>query len=141
MADGVATERYEGTPQGGPLSPLLANVLLDEVDKELEKRGHAFVRYAEPIDWNGKPAEFVVENLVGLDDLLGRRKFLGYSFWVAPGRQIRRRVASKSIEAMKERVRELTPRTRGRSLRAIIAEMRPYLQGWKQYFQLADTPL
>lgn len=157
MADGVATERHEGTPQGGPLSPLLANVLLDEVDKELEKRGHAFARYADDCNVyvrSKRAGDDVMETLRRLYAALRlrvnesksavarpwTRKFLGYSFWVAQGRQVRRRVASKSIEAMKERVRELTPRTRGRSLRAIVAELRPYLLGWKQYFQLADTP-
>lgn len=157
MANGVVMERHEGTPQGGPLSPLLANVLLDEVDKELEKRGHAFVRYAD--DGNvyvrsRRAGERVME---ALRRLYGRlrlrvnaeksavarpwnRKFLGYSFWVAPGGVIKRRVAAKALATMKERVRGMTARNGGRSIRQVVDELRGYLVGWKEYYQLADTP-
>jgi group II intron reverse transcriptase/maturase len=157
MANGVVVERVEGTPQGGPLSPLLANVLLDEVDKELEKRGHAFVRYADDCNvyvrsW--RAGEDVMETLRRLYQRLRLRineaksavarpwdrKFLGYSFWVAPGRVVKRRVAPKALEAMKERVRGITTRNGGRSIAIVIAELRGYLAGWKQYFRLADTP-
>ena len=110
MANGVVMERHEGTPQGGPLSPLLANVLLDEVDKELEKRGHAFVRYADDCNVyvrSQRAGERVMETLRRLYARLRLRvnesksavarpqdrKFLGYSFWVAPGRKVKRRVA------------------------------------------------
>jgi group II intron reverse transcriptase/maturase len=157
MANGVVVERVEGTPQGGPLSPLLANVLLDEVDKELEKRGHAFVRYADDCNVyvrSQRAGEDVMQTLRRLYARLRLRvneaksavarpwdrKFLGYSFWVAPGRAIRRRVAPKALEAMKERVREITSRNGGRSMNAVIAELRSYLAGWKQYFRLAETP-
>ena len=68
------------------------------------------------------------------------RKFLGYSFWYAKGGEVRRRVAPKALEAMKERVREITARNGGRSIAVVIAELRSYLAGWKQYFRLADTP-
>jgi hypothetical protein len=122
MANGVVVERHEGTPQGGPLSTLLANVLLDEVDKELEKRGHAFVRYADDCNVyvrSRRAGERVMETLRRLFAKLRLRinesksavarpwdrKFLGYSFWVAPGREVKRRVASKALEAMKQRVR------------------------------------
>ena len=157
LVNGVVIERHEGTPQGGPLSPLLANVLLDEVDQELEKRGHAFVRYAD--DGNvyvrsRRAGERVMELLRRLyGDLRLRvneaksavarvwdRKFLGFSFWVAPGKKIRIRVADKALGAMKERVRRLTRRTRGQSLGKIVQDLRAYLRGWKGYFQLADTP-
>ena len=157
MANGVVVERFEGTPQGGPLSPLLANVLLDEVDKELEKRGLNFVRYADDLNvyvGSRRAGEDAMQTLRRLYARLRLRineaksavarpwdrKFLGYSFWVAPGRKVKRRVAPKALEAMKERVREITARNGGRSIAVVTAEMRGYLAGWKQYFQLADTP-
>ncbi len=157
MADGVVMERHEGTPQGGPLSPLLANVLLDEVDRELEKRGHAFARYADDCNVyvrSRRAGERVMESLrrlyAGLRLKINEsksavarpwdRKFLGYSFWVAKGRVVKRRVAPKALEAMKQRVRKLTRRSGGRSMDQVVAAMRSYLIGWKGYFQLADTP-
>ncbi|HEY5959394.1 MAG TPA: group II intron reverse transcriptase/maturase [Polyangiaceae bacterium] len=157
LANGITMERHEGTPQGGPLSPLLANVLLDEVDKELEKRGHCFVRYADDCNVYVKTKR-AGERVMGLlrqlyaklrlqvnesksaVDLARNRKILGYSFWVAPGRVIKRRVAGKALATMKERVRLITRRTVGRSIRTVVAELRSYLLGWKQYFRLADTP-
>jgi group II intron reverse transcriptase/maturase len=157
LADGVVVDRHEGTPQGGPLSPLLANVLLDEVDKELEKRGHAFVRYADDRNVyvrSRRAGERVMELLKRLHaklrlrtneeksavDRAWKRKFLGYSFWVAPGRTVKRRVARKALVTMKERVRVITRRTRGRSIPQVVQELRSYLVGWKSYFRLADTP-
>lgn len=157
MADGVVTERNEGTPQGGPLSPLLANVLLDEVDKELERRGHAFARYADDCNVyvrSRRAGERVLEALRRLyadlrlqvneaKSAVARpkdRKFLGYSFWFGPGGTVKRRVAPKALETMKERVRELTSRNRGRNLEAMLEELCGYLVGWKGYFRLADTP-
>jgi group II intron reverse transcriptase/maturase len=157
MADGVVVERHEGTPQGGPLSPLLANVLLDDVDKELERRGHAFVRYADDANVyvrSRRAGEGVMEALRGLYAKLRLRvnedksavarvwdrKFLGYSFWVAKGQTVRLRVAAKALNAMKERVRQVTGRNGGRSLKQVIEELADYLRGWKQYFGLADTP-
>jgi RNA-directed DNA polymerase len=154
---GVVMERYEGTPQGGPLSPLLANVLLDEVDKELEKRGHRFVRYGDDCNvyvQSRRAGERVMRLLrrlfTGLKlqvnesksavDLAIRRKILGYSFWVAPGRVVKRRVSRKALQTMKDRVRLITKRSRGRSIRAVVAELRSYLVGWKEYYRLADTP-
>ena len=157
MADGVVTERHEGTPQGGPLSPLLANVLLDEVDKELERRGHAFARYADDCNIyvrSRRAGERVMEALRRLyADLRLRvnetksavarpldRKFLGFSFCPGPGGTVKRRVAPKALKAMKERVRELTSRNRGRTIEAMLRELRGYLVGWKGYFQFAETP-
>jgi RNA-directed DNA polymerase len=157
MVCGVATERHEGTPQGGPLSPLLANVLLDEVDKELEKRGHAFVRYADDCNVyvrSKRAGERVMQLLRRLYarlrlrineaksavDLAWNRKILGYSFWIAAGPTIKRRVANKALVAMRERVRLITKRTRGRSIKRVAEELRSYLVGWKEYFRLADTP-
>ena len=157
MANGVVMERHEGTPQGGPLSPLLANVLLDEVDKELEKRGHAFVRYADDCNVyvrSKRAGERVMEALRRLFAKLRLRvnesksavarpqdrKFLGYSFWYAKGREVKRRVASKALVTMKDRVRDITKRSGGRSITSVIKELRGYLVGWKNYFRLADTP-
>lgn len=157
LANGLATERYEGTPQGGPLSPLLANVVLDEVDKALERRGHAFVRYADDCNVyvrSRRAGERVMELLrrlyTGLRlrinasksavDQATRRKLLGYSFWVAPGRMVKRRVSAKSLGALKDRVRAITRRSGGRSVEQVVNELRLYLTGWKQYYRLADTP-
>ena len=157
MANGVVMERFEGTPQGGPLSPLLANVLLDEVDKELEKRGLSFVRYADDLNVyvrsrraGGDTMQTLRRLYAGLrlrvneaKSAVARpqdRKFLGYSFWYARGGEVRRRVAPKALEAMKDRVREITTRSGGRSMDRVIAELRSYLGGWKQYFRLAETP-
>jgi RNA-directed DNA polymerase len=154
---GVVIERHEGTPQGGPLSPLLANVLLDEVDKELEKRGHCFVRYADDCNVyvrSRRSGERVMRLLrrlfTGLKlqvnesksavDLATRRKILGYSFWVAPGHTVKRRVSRKALQAMKDRVRLITRRIGGRSVVVVAAELRSYLVGWKEYYRLADTP-
>ena len=156
MANGVATERHEGTPQGGPLSPLLANVLLDEVDKELERRGHAFVRYADDCNVYVRSRR-AGERVLGLlrrlyanlrlrvneaksaVDRAWNRKLLGYSFWSGRGGEVKRRVAPKALETMKDRVRELTRRTRSQSIARVAQDLRSYLTGWKNYFRLADT--
>lgn len=157
MVNGVVMERYEGTPQGGPLSPLMANVLLDEVDRELERRGLSFVRYADDLNiyvGSQRAGEDAMQTLRRLYARLRLRineaksavarpqdrKFLGYSFWYAKGCEVRRRIAPKALEAMKERVRQLTARNGGRSLKSVFAELRGYLMGWKQYFRLAQTP-
>jgi group II intron reverse transcriptase/maturase len=157
MAEGVVMERGEGTPQGGPLSPLLANVLLDEVDKELEKRGHAFIRYAD--DCNvyvrsrraGQRVMGLLRRLFGrlrlrvnesksAVDLAKHRKVLGYSFYDAPGQKVKLRVAGKPLASLKARIRRTTRRTGGRSMTQVIEELREYLPGWLNYFSLAETP-
>jgi group II intron reverse transcriptase/maturase len=157
MVHGVHMERWEGTPQGGPISPLLANVLLDEVDKELEKRGHAFVRYADDgrvFVRSRRAGERVMKHLRRLYGNLHlrinesksavapvwTRDFLGYSMWVAPGKVVRLRVAQKALGKMKSRVRQITGRQGGRSMTAVIGELRSYLTGWRNYFGLAATP-
>jgi RNA-directed DNA polymerase len=157
MADGVVVERHEGTPQGGPLSPLLANVLLDEVDKELERRGHAFVRYADDCNVYVRSKRAGERVLAALRRKYAKlrlrvneekstvarmwdRQFLGYSFWVAAG-QVKRRVAPKALEELKQRVRQITRRTGGRSLKQVTRELGAYLRGWKEYFKLAETPV
>lgn len=157
LVTGVVVDRHEGTPQGGPLSPLLANVLLDVVDQQLERRGHRFVRYADDCNVyvrSKRAADRVMARLTQLYAKLKlrinpaksavapawQRSFLGYSFWVAPGKIVKRRVAPKALDKMKERVRVITARNGGRSLTQVVALLRSYLVGWKAYFRLADTP-
>jgi len=157
MADGVVVERHEGTPQGGPLSPLLANVLLDDVDKELERRGHCFVRYADDCNVYVRSQRAGERVLAALRHKYAKlrlrineeksavarvwdRKFLGYSFWVAKGRAVKLRVAARALEEMKQRVRRTTNRNGGRSMEQVTRELGAYLRGWKEYFTLADTP-
>ena len=157
MSDGVVQVRHLGTPQGGPLSPLLANVLLDEVDKELEHRGHCFARYAD--DCNvyvrsrraGERVMALLKRLYGelkltineaksaVTSALGR-KFLGYDLWVGPGGAIKHAVSAKPMAALRRRVRQLTRRQCGRSMQEAVDRLRPYLLGWKGYFGLAQTP-
>jgi RNA-directed DNA polymerase len=158
IVDGESViERTRGTPQGGPLSPLLANLLLDEVDKELERRGHAFCRYADDCNVYVQSRRAGERVMALLRRLYGRlhlavneiksavasvfgRKFLGYAFWVGPGGVVKRRVADKAIGAFKDRIRELTPRVTGRGLRAVTERLRIFMLGWKAYFRLAQTP-
>ncbi len=157
MVNGVVVERHEGTPQGGPLSPLLANILLDEVDKELERRGHRFARYADDCNVYVR-SKRAGERVMGLlrrlyGDLrlqvneeksavesVFKRQFLGYALWVAPDRVVKFRISGKALGRMKQRVRQLTRRTRGRSMEQIAQDLRSYLVGWKAYFRLAETP-
>lgn len=157
MDNGVVQERSEGTPQGGPLSPLLANVMLDEVDKELERRGHRFARYADDANVyvrSKKAGERVMillrrcyaklhlmvnEGKSAVASVFGR-KFLGYSLWVGRGGEVKRKVAEKPLQAFKQRIRELTGRSGGRSMSAVVQGLRSYMLGWKGYFQLAQTP-
>jgi len=157
LAHGVHSERHEGTPQGGPLSPLLANVLLDEVDRELERRGHKFVRYADDCNVyvrSRRAGERVLQALRGCYARLALkvnesktavaqvrgRKFLGFCFWVAPKGEVKRAVAEPAMQKLRERIRQLTRRTRGRSLEQIAEDLRGYVPGWKAYFRLAQTP-
>jgi len=156
LAHGVHSERFEGTPQGGPLSPLLANVLLDEVDRELERRGHKFVRYADDSNVyvrSRKAGERVLQALRGCYAKLALkvnesktavtsvwgRKFLGYCFWESTD-GAKRAAAQQALAKLRERIRQLTRRTRGRSLEQIAADLRGYVPGWKAYFRLAQTP-
>lgn len=157
MNHGVVTEREQGTPQGGPLSPLLANVLLDEVDRELERRGHRFVRYADDCNVyvrSHKAGQRVMALLKRLYDKLHLkinesksavtsafgRKFLGYSLWAAPKGEVKRAVSVKARETFKQRIRQLTRRSGGRSMTELVEPLRRYMLGWKAYFGLAQTP-
>ena len=156
MADGVVVRREEGTPQGGPLSPLLANVLLDEWDKLLESRGHRFCRYADDcniyvksrqsgervMSWCVRFLERRLRLQVNTEksavDRPWYRKFLGMS--VTSGRQPKLRIASKSVERFKERVRGITSRRRGISVTRMIEELNRYIRGWFGYFRMTETP-
>jgi len=158
MDGGVVIERHQGTPQGGPLSPLLANVMLDEVDKELERRGHCFARYADDCNvyvHSRRAGERIMallrrlyarlhltvnETKSAVASVFANRKFLGYSFWVARGGEVKRRVADKAMTAFKQRARQLTRRVTGRSMVDVVQKLRAYLLGWKAYFGLAQTP-
>jgi RNA-directed DNA polymerase len=151
LQDGVCTERHEGTPQGGPLSPLLANLLLDDLDKELERRGHCFCRYADDcnIYVQSKAAgERVLKSVTRfLEDVLHLRvnreksavayiedrKFLGHRL-LGGGRL---GIAPKSLERAKERIREITRRNRGIGLDRMISELNSFLSGWVTYFRHA----
>lgn len=157
MDGGVVIRRMEGTPQGGPLSPLLANILLDEVDRELERRGHCFARYAD--DSNvyvrsqkagervmkllrrcyGKLRLTINESKSAVTRVFGR-KFLGYALWQTRDGDVRRAVSTKALQAFKLRVRQLTRRNGGRSIAQVVETLRSYLLGWKGYFRLAQTP-
>lgn len=157
MDGGVVMQRYEGTPQGGPLSPLLANVLLDEVDRALERRGHRFVRYADDCNVYVRSRQAGERVLDGLRRLYGRlhlkvndaktavapalgRRFLGYAFWGSPGGQIKCAVAKKAVQTYRQRIRWMTRRSSGRSLAEVAERLRMYVPGWRAYFQLAQTP-
>jgi RNA-directed DNA polymerase len=157
MDSGVVSQRVEGTPQGGPLSPLLANVLLDEVDRELERRGHCFARYADDCNVyvrSRKAGERVMALLKHRYDQLHLkinesksavasafgRKFLGYALWAARKGEVKRKVAGKALETFRQRIRQLTRRSGGRSISEVIEQLRSYLLGWKAYFGLAQTP-
>ena len=156
MSNGLTTVRREGTPQGGPLSPLLSNILLDELDKELERRGHKFCRYADDCNvyvQSRSAGERVLKSLtIFLERRLRlqvnaeksavarpwERKFLGYSFtrhWEA-----RLKVATTSVQRLKEKLRESFRRGRGRNLGKLIEEeLTPLLRGWMNYFRLAEV--
>jgi len=159
MDSGVVQQRMQGTPQGGPLSPLLANVLLDEVDKELERRGHRFARYADDCNvyvHSIQAGERVMRLLRLLRSLYAKlhltvnetksavasvfgRKFLGYSLWVVKGKVVQLTVAKKALLTFRQRVRELTWRSGGRSMVEVVERLRKYLLGWKAYFALAPA--
>jgi RNA-directed DNA polymerase len=157
LVNGVVMERKEGTPQGGPLSPLLANVLLDEVDKELEKRGHRFARYADDCNIYVRSQKAGERVLRGLRRIYARlrlrvneaktavgpafgRKFLGYCLRRWSGDSVKISVAPKSLDTYKQRIRSITGRSKGQSIEQVADEMRKYVPGWKNYFKLAQTP-
>ena len=155
MAGGIVSPRSEGTPQGGPLSPLLSNVLLDELDKELEQRGHRFVRYADDCNiyvrslragervldsterFLKKRLRLTVNREKSAVDRPWKRKFLGYTFTMHF--QPKFKVAPESVKRFKGRLREMFRRGRGRSLRRVIGDLRPVLIGWVSYYRKSEV--
>jgi RNA-directed DNA polymerase len=156
MENGLVSPAEEGTPQGGPLSPVLSNIVLDELDQELERRGHRFTRYADDCNIyvrSRRAGERVMSSVTRLlttklklrvnseKSAVARpweRKFLGFSF--TNHKQPKRRLAPKAVVRFKERVRELTRRTRGISLAQMVQELAEYLRGWIGYFRRCQTP-
>jgi len=156
MEGGLVSPVDEGTPQGGPLSPLLSNIVLDELDQELEQRGHRFVRYADDCNiyvrsqragervmksvsaFITKKLKLKVNEQKSAVSKPSKRKFLGFSFtW---HREPKRRIAPKAIARFKQRVRELTRRTRGVRVETMVAQLSRYLTGWRGYFRFCQTP-
>jgi len=156
LEGGLVSPIDEGTPQGGPLSPLLSNIVLDELDRELEQRGHRFVRYADDCNIYVRSqragervmksvSQFITSKLklkVNDDKSAvarpGRRKFLSFSF--LGSEIVKRRIAAKAIVRFKQRVRELTRRTTGVSIETMVAQLSRYLTGWRGYFGFCQTP-
>ncbi len=155
MEGGVTSRRVEGTPQGGPLSPLLSNILLDELDKELERRGHRFVRYAGDLQVFVKSKAAGERVLASLERFLSKRlrlrvnreksaverpwnrQFLGFSF--TTNLKPRLRVSPKAVKRLKQKLRPLLRAGRGRRLSTVTATLKPVLRGWVAYFRLADV--
>jgi RNA-directed DNA polymerase len=155
MEDGLVSPSVEGTPQGGPLSPLLSNLVLDELDRELERRGHRFVRYADDSNIyvrSERAGQRVMESVKRfITDRLKlkvnesksavakpqERKFLGFSF--TSGKELKRKIAPKAMDRFKERVREITHKGRGNSMKQVMEELAQYLRGWRGYYGFCET--
>jgi RNA-directed DNA polymerase len=156
MENGLVSPSVEGTPQGGPLSPLLSNLVLDELDRELERRGHRFARYADDCNVyvrSERAGQRVMENITRFitkklklkvneaKSAVARpqeRKFLGFSFTVGP--EVKRVIAPKALDRFKHRIREITRRAKGVSIKTTMEELAPYLRGWRSYFGFCETP-
>ena len=156
MENGLVSPSVEGTPQGGPLSPLLSNLVLDELDRELERRGHRFVRYADDCNIyvrSERAGQRVMESVTRFimqelklkvneaKSAVARpqeRKFLGFSFTVGP--EVKRIIAPKALDRFKQRIREITRRAKGVSMKTTIEELAPYMRGWRSYFGFCETP-
>src|ERR1700674_2564792 len=156
MENGLVSPSVEGTPQGGPLSPLLSNLVLDELDRELECRGHRVVRYADDCNIyvrSERAGQRVMESISRFitqklklkvneaKSAVARpqeRKFLGFSFTAGPG--IKRTIAPKSPERFKRRIREITRRAKGVSIKTTMEELATYMRGWRGYFGFCETP-
>jgi RNA-directed DNA polymerase len=156
MENGLVSYSDEGTPQGGPLSPLLSNLVLDELDRELEARGHRFVRYADDCNvYVGSERagqrvmesvkRFITEKLkLKVNEAKSavarpqERKFLGFSF--TGGKELKRKIAPKAVERFKKRVGEITLGAKGKSMEQVVAELARYLRGWKAYYGFCETP-
>jgi len=156
MENGLVSPSVEGTPQGGPLSPLLSNLVLDELDRELERRGHRFVRYADDCNIyvrSERAGQRVMESVTQFitqklklkvnetKSAVARpqeRKFLGFSFSAGP--EVKRVIAPKALDRFKQRVREITRRAKGVSIKTTMEELAPYMRGWRGYFAFCETP-
>jgi RNA-directed DNA polymerase len=156
MENGLVSPSVEGTPQGGPLSPLLSNLVLDELDRELGRRGHRFVRYADDCNIyvrSERAGQRVMEGITHFimqklklkvneaKSAVARpqeRKFLGFSFTAGP--EVKRTIAPKALERFKQRIREITRRAKGVSIKTIMEELASYLRGWRGYFGFCETP-
>src|SRR6267143_2116562 len=156
MENGIVSPSVEGTPQGGPLSPLLSNLVLDELDRELERRGHRYVRYAD--DCNiyvrseragqrvmNSVTRFITQKLkLKVNESKSavakpqERKFLGFSF--TGGQELKRKIAPKAISRFRERVREITHRSRGNSMQPVREDLARYIRGWRGYWGFCETP-
>ncbi|MDK2926300.1 MAG: RNA-directed polymerase [Bacillota bacterium] len=157
MLGGVVVRTEEGTPQGGPLSPLLANIYLDDLDKELEKRGHKFVRYADDCNIYVRSRRAAERVMQSIRDFLQKRlklkvneekssvdrpwklKYLGFSMYKNKDRVLIR-LAPKTIERVKNKIREFTSRSQPVSMADRIRRINAYMGGWLGYFALAETP-
>jgi RNA-directed DNA polymerase len=156
MENGLVSPSVEGTPQGGPLSPLLSNLVLDELDRELERRGHRFVRYADDCNIyvrSERAGQRVMESITQFitqklklkvneaKSAVARpqeRKFLGFSFTAGP--EVKRVIAPKALDRFKRRIREITRRAKGVSMETTMEELAPYMRGWRTYFGFCETP-
>jgi RNA-directed DNA polymerase len=156
MENGLVSPSVEGTPQGGPLSPLLSNIVLDELDRELERRGLRFVRYADDSNiyvrseragqrvmestkrFITKKLKLKVNEAKSAVARPQHRKFLGFSFSDRP--EVKRIIAPKALDRFKHRIREITRRAKGVSIDETIAELAPYMRGWRSYFGFCETP-
>src|SRR5271155_3774239 len=156
LDNGIFEDSREGTPQGGPLSPLLSNLVLDELDSELERRSHRFVRYADDCNIyvrSEKAGRRVMESIsrfitqklkLKVNEAKSavarpqQRKFLGFSFTAGP--DIKRTIAPKSLDRFKQRIREITRRAKGVSIKATMEELATYMRGWRGYFGFCETP-
>jgi RNA-directed DNA polymerase len=156
MENGLVSPSVEGTPQGGPLSPLLSNLVLDELDRELERRGHRFVRYADDSNIyvrSERAGQRVMESITRFitqklklkvneaKSAVARpqeRKFLGFSFTAGP--EVKRAIAPKALDRFKQRIREITQRAKGVSMETTMEELAPYMRGWRSYFGFCETP-
>jgi RNA-directed DNA polymerase len=156
MENGLVSPSVEGTPQGGPLSPLLSNLVLDELDRELERRGHRFVRYADDCNIyvrSERAGHRVMESIKGFitrtlklkvnetKSAVARpqeRKFLGFSFSDDPAPK--RRIAPKALDRFKARIRAITRRAKGTSIKTTVEELARYMRGWRGYFGFCETP-
>ena len=156
MENGLESPSVEGTPQGGPLSPLLSNLVLDELDRELERRGHRFVRYADDRNIyvrSERAGQRVMESIkrfitrrlkLKVNDKKSavarpqERKFLGFS--VTDGPDVRRKIAPKAVDRFKRRIREITRQTKGGSVEKMMATLAPYMRGWRGYYGFCETP-